>query len=144
MSHLIRLEEAVKTLGVSQGTLHGKKYDDFRLPSENGKAYFDIGAYTAYADLQEELVEKVKLFIEYLYHIEGMSYQKMARLSGVNVNSLHSHIFSYQRALRIAVGIREFYPLHLKRFDEYYSWRTTCKKPIYKLTLHGWTKRKAS
>jgi len=136
----IPIKEATRLLGLEDATslINGKKYKPYYYRREgNSGAMFDYAAYSKEQDRQTELQEKTKLLIEYLFHIENMSYSKMAKITGLNVQTLSALTFGYSLSVRFLFMIREYYPFHLRRFDEYYDFRL-CDKRKYKKTIYGW------
>ena len=106
MSHLVPVSIACKTLGVSNSAICiSDKYKPFYKKSDKDRrnAEFDIAGYIKKEDLKTELIEKTKLFTEYLFHIEGISYTKMSRIAKVSFQTLHSCNFGYRAALQICV-----------------------------------------
>ncbi len=139
----IPISIACEKLGVESCTMiNSAKYNQFYKRSDNGtkNASFDMDGYLKYDDIKNTLTEKVKLMVEYLHHIEGISYTKLSVLTGVHVQAIALHTFAYKKALRIALYVREFMPFQFKRFDEYYTWKATDKKPKFKHTIYGWRK----
>ena len=128
MSHLVPVSIACETLGVSSSAICiSKKYKPFyrKSPSDKRAAYFDLGGFLKLEDLQKELLEKSKLLVEYLIHIEGMTVTLISKLSGVAFQSIHTHNFGINGAIKIAKAIRDFRPFFFQRFHLYYGYPYT-------------------
>ena len=128
MSNYIPIREAAEVLDLSEASLYGAnpKYRKYFRPAQPDTRYdsmFDVDGYRREQDLKEELLEKTKLLVEYLYHIEDMSYAYLARKIGVTVQSINSMGYGYNAALKICRFIKDYRKFHWKRFHEYYGWR---------------------
>ena len=118
---------ACEELGVSRAAIcTSAKYKDFYRKSSKTKrdAKFDLQGFIKYSELQEELVEKTKLFTEYLHKIESISYPQIAKISGVAGNNINKCIYGYDAALKISISFRTNHPLMWDRFHKYYGWKT--------------------
>jgi len=116
---------ACERLGISNAAICiSAKYKPFYKKSDPDKrnAMFNLDEYIKKEDLKKELIEKTKLFTEYLYYIEGLSYTQIGRIAGVGFQTLHSCNFGYKAALKICVRFREFYKFHWSRFHLYYNY----------------------
>lgn len=124
MSHYIPIKQACEYLGITDGAIvTSKKYKRFYRKSDAGKynASFDLKNFVKYQDMQEEFTEKTKLFTEYLFHIEEMSYTKIASLGKTHIQNVSGLTYGYETAKRIFKACNEFYPFHTKRFHLYYG-----------------------
>ena len=123
----IPLNEAISRLGLksTSAIITSRKYNRFYHKSDKGRrnATFDLDEYLKHEALEEELLEKSKLFVEYLVHIEDRSYTWMAKFSGSSIQTMSQHNFSFDRARQLIKGIALSEPELIKRFDEYYGWR---------------------
>ena len=140
MSH-IPLKRASEILGVEDSAIvTSNRYKPFYKKSDKGtrNASFDLQGYLKYEETKETLTEKVKLMVEYLHHIEEVSYMSLSRMTGIHIQAIALLTFGYKNALKLAIYVREFMPFHFKRFDEYYGWRPSIKEPIVRHTPYGW------
>ncbi len=102
----IPLKQASEKLNISSAALcTAAKYADFYKKSDTNKknAMFDIDGYLKKNALMIELVEKTKLFTEYLNKIEKISYTEIAKISGTSPQLISACIFGYKQALTICV-----------------------------------------
>jgi len=126
-TNLITLKEAAEVIGISVVAMHGNgkknKYESFKVRTpERRVQMFDINAYKEREDLKVSLTEQTKLLVEYLYHIEGMAYTMIAKLSKVGVTMIHQLNFGFDNALKIARAIKYLRRFHFKRYHEYYNY----------------------
>lgn len=91
---------------------------------EKGHRMFDMGKYKKDVDTEFMFVERIKQFVEYLKHIENIDYKEMARISKVHLPTFYSFEIGYVSALKIARSFSFYRPFTIKRFDEYYGWKT--------------------
>jgi len=123
----ITIKEAAEVIGVSVVAMHGNgrknKYEPFkvRIPDRRVQL-FDINAYKDREDLKVSLTEQTKLLVEYLYHIEGMAYTTIAKLSEVGVTMIHQLNFGFDNALKIARAIKDLRRFHFARYHTYYNY----------------------
>ena len=131
---MIPVKEACEKLGISDTAICiSKKYAPFYKSASKGKhnAMFDIKGYRERQILISELVEKSKLLVEYLRHIENMTYKEITRLTKVAWQTIYSLDYGEGVAYRIVSAIAYLRPFHLKRFDEYYGFKImTYRKTI--------------
>lgn len=119
----VSLQEAAEVLGTQSCNLvTSPKYKPFHIKADKGKrnARFDLQGFYRDQDNKIETIEKVKLFIEYLRHIEEMEYKEMAKISGVSLSLINRLTIGYDHAIKIITNIDRKY---IERFDEYYGWR---------------------
>lgn len=125
---LITIQQAADELGISVVSLHGtngNQYQDFRHKTENSRVImFDIDGYLELQNKKESLTEKAKLFVEYLFHIEGMSYVEMAKIANLkNHQQISTCIFGFKYARKFVRAFSIHRPFHIMRFDQYYNWQ---------------------
>lgn len=132
IQNLVRIKEASERLGISIVSLHGKKgtkYTPFRHKIDGSKTVmFDIAGFEYRESLKEQLTEKTKLFIEYLYHIEKLNYAEQARVAKIDHQALYALNFGYKFAIKFMRMFALLKPLSIVRFDEYYGWETAAIK----------------
>ena len=128
MKRLVSFEIAAEELGYSTtcGFSDQKSHlIKYVVGDKRKHKLFDIGKYKHDKIIEEELVEKSKLLIEYLYHIERVSYHAISKISNVGVTNIHSLRYGFTVAQKIVNAFAIYRPFHLKRFDEYYGWEHT-------------------
>lgn len=121
---LISAKEACDKLRIKSSTICvSGRYKDFYIKSEAGKrnAKFALDEFLRYEDEQINIVEKTKLFTEYLNAEEGVIYEKIGEIGKTSFQTISQCTYGYEAALRILAGIKEICPLYLKRFNEYYG-----------------------
>ena len=127
-AELITLKETEHILGVqSPCIVTNKKYKNFYfpVPGSKNKPVFDIKGFIAFEERKELLLARVGLFIEYLVHITGLTYEEIAKNAGMKTfQHIASHKFSYEIAVRIAKGNKQY----INSFDEYYGWKPKLKE----------------
>ena len=124
---MITPKEASIQLGVHHTTLlSSNKYNKFYIKPSEGRrdARFDLDAYLHWQEVENSLTAQVGLLVEYIHHVENVSYEAIAQLSKVHVVHLHAHNFGFKMALKIARAIREFRFFWMKRYLEYYSYNS--------------------
>lgn len=121
---LIRATIAAEVLGIDISALCvSQKYKQFYHKTDNRReSYFDIGGYKTLEGKKESLLEKTKLFIEYLRYEEKLTYKEMSK-AGIHIQALHRHDFSFEKAFSFARWFAINRPFFVKRFDEYYEWK---------------------
>lgn len=122
----IRLHEAAEILGIAPESLcTAVRYKPFYRGRTKGvnEAYFDLTGYQKFEEIEYSLLEKTKLFLEYLVHEEGYTYTSIAQKTKVHVQALHQHKFSASKARIIAKWFAKYRPFSLSRFDEFYEWK---------------------
>lgn len=121
----IRLNEASEMLGIDTASLCvAQKYKPFYKSRKDnmGGAFFDVSAYLNFEETQFSILEKTKLFVEYLVHEEKYTYSFIATKGQLQVQALHHHSFSVKKAINIAKWFAHYRPFTIQRFDEYYGW----------------------
>ena len=128
-SRIVRLKDAAEELEVDMCNLiTSNRYNQFHIKTgKRRESYFDIGEFMYIDELRESLLTKCKLFVEYLYHEENISYADMGRIGIIAVQSLHNHNFGFDKALEFVTWWAMNRPFHLARFDEFYNWKPTLK-----------------
>jgi hypothetical protein len=124
VSH-VPLKEACEVLEITEGAIcASKKYKPFYHKSDpkKRKASFDLKGYRHREDIETQLTEKAKLFVEYLLHIENMTAKQIEIVAKVPNQCIYTHQFSTGMALRLVKAFAIHRPFHLKRFDEFYTW----------------------
>ena len=127
----IRLKEATEILGVSDSSIPtGAKYKPFYKKKTKGtnESYFDIDGYRKRQSLEEELLAKTKLFVEYLVHIEETQYTFIAEKAQAKSQAISNHQFSLKKALNMLRWFRDYRPSSIKGFDDYYGWSHKMKR----------------
>ena len=128
MKNLITLEEAREILGLTQTSalVSNDKYKRFYHPIKGTRdaRVFDIDGYKKWDATLYGLIEKTKLFIEYLVHERGITYSEISKHAGVAVQSVSSHMFGDKTALKICKAYR----LYIPTFDDYYGFKTTKRR----------------
>lgn len=122
--HLVTLYEAGEELDLNPCTFYNsenRKYEDF-IHVIGGKKYFDIRGYKDFEDLKVELLEKTKLFTEYLAHEEGVTYTSIAKSVGITFQVLSKVNYGFDSALKICRWYKKNDPSAIERFDKYYGW----------------------
>ena len=120
----IPLNRAAEMLGKTVPTLmNTPRYMRFHIRSSEGSkdAKFDLESYLKEQDHRVETIEKLKLFVEYLRHIEGVSYAEMSRITGVSVHMLNRLEIGYDHSIAIITKMNRDL---IDRFDKYYGWKT--------------------
>ena len=118
----VSLQEAAELLGTQTCNLvTSPKYKPFHIKSEEGRrnARFDLQGFYRDQDKKIETIEKTKLFIEYLRHIEDMQYKEMSEISGVSLSLINRLNIGYDHAVKIITSIGREY---INRFDIFYGW----------------------
>lgn len=122
--NLVTLYEAGDALELNPCTFYNaenRKYDAF-IYEVDGQKMFDVLGYRKYETLREELLEKTKLFTEYMVHEEGERYTGIAKKVGIT----HQSLWKVNYGLGTALKILKYYKANeieaLKRFDSYYGW----------------------
>ncbi len=120
------VNEAAQMLGKSAATLWGADthYRQFIISPQKGvkNASFDIKGYETFMNLRESLVSQCQLFVEYLRHEEGMSYNTISELTGVNSTTLTQMTYGFGNSLKIARAMKSKRPYHFKRYHDYYKY----------------------
>ena len=128
---MISVSEAALRLGLGECTLYSNRepYRRFFTPSTEGKrAMFDIEGYEEYVDTREELVEKTRLFTEYLRHELKIRYSYVAKLAGTSVQLISRCRYEFDVAYRIMKEIKKQHPDWIEQFDDFYGWKTIIKE----------------
>jgi len=136
----VRIKEASEILGVSDSAIVASaKYKPFHIKTDNKReSYFDIQGYRHRQDIENQLLEKTKLFIEYLVHEEGIGYSYMAKKSKIPVQALSNHAFSVKKAFGLMKWFKFNRPYLIDRFDNYYGWKTVRHyRDIFKYSIFG-------
>jgi len=118
---LIPFREAQRILGIGSGTLFqgSKKYEKYMYKGEG----FDILGYQKEQELLDRVKQMTALFVEYLHHIEGLSYYQMGKVTGVNAVAVGDHSFGVRGALKILSTYARVNPEVVERFDSYYNFK---------------------
>ncbi len=127
----IPLKQASEKLNISSAALVvSAKYVDFYRKADTNKknAMFDIDGYLKKNALMTELVEKTKLFTEYLNKIEKVSYLEIAKISGASSQIISECAFGYKQALTICVMFRAKRQKEWIGFHDYYGYSLERKK----------------
>ena len=125
MAH-ITVREACNRIGVTDSVIYtSKKYRPYlhKTGTRSIENRFDIEGYLRQRDIEEELVEKTKLFVEYLIHIEHIKVKEIAQMAGCSENLIYAHQFGYDIALRIVTAFDRDRRGLVDRFDGYYGFR---------------------
>ena len=121
----VTLNEAAEILELNPMSLmgtHKNKYSPYKYKQDGNVTMFDIKSFLKNADMEESLTEKTKLLVEYLYHVEGISYTQIAKWVGVTISTIQLINFGYDKAYKICRWFCDNRPFHVKRFDEFYGW----------------------
>jgi hypothetical protein len=125
----IPVEEAKVILNVSYSELkHTKKYNRFfKLSDGLYPAMFDLHSYIMEKDKIDIIVERSKLFLEYIiWQREDITYLSISKDINCSKQTLEKHTYRY----KISKNILMQYPDLLKEFNEYYNFED------------GWLERK--
>jgi hypothetical protein len=126
MSHIVTITQAMQNLEYKDTSIFYDKRSSLRKFVIKREKQFDLFDMKAYMDEEEHktsMIEKVKLFVEYLKHIENMSSKDIATISTVTPTLVNRLDFGYKTAKKIVKQFAQYRPFHLKRFDEYYGWK---------------------
>ena len=109
------MEDAKRKLGLNPGTYmpNVQKYAKFIRPDNT----FDMGAYEEHEAMEDFFIKQTQLFVEYLKHIENISYSQIARATNSHSSVITEHKFGINLARKIC---KEFKP-YIKKFDAYYG-----------------------
>lgn len=122
-SNFITLNEAVEVLGVpsSSHIINAAKYKPFYYPIKGHKnlKVFDINGFRRHEENVFSLMEKTKLFIEWLKEERGFTNSEIARNAGIASQTLYAYTFGDKAAYAICKVHKAYIPA----FDEYYGWR---------------------
>lgn len=122
----IRLKTAAEILGVDSSTLvTSNKHKPFHIKSKEGKneSYFDLNGFLRREALEEELKAKSSLFVEYMRHIENITYTQIAKVAKTSIQAIASHNYSLKKAIEMVSWYRDNKPEYIDRFDKYYGWK---------------------
>ena len=120
---LVTLTEATELLGLSDPTviINGEKYKRFYHPVRGRKnmCTFDIKGYRKWEQIEYGLIEKTKLFVEWLIHERGFTTSEIAKKANISNTLLRSHMYSWKTAYKISKSHKGYIPA----FDKYYGWK---------------------
>ena len=116
---------AAESLGLNVTTLYGERLAKYRVYEKEGnrKYLFDIGLYSKDTAYQKDYQAKVNLLVEYLYHIEDVSYSRLAKSINTGVACVHRFNLGYNQSKRLVNAMKKDHPMWLERFKEYYDWK---------------------
>ena len=126
----IPVEEASKVLGLKESSslYTSPRYKRFVINAKKGSkggasgALFDLGGYRKYYGNVNVLIERTKLFTEYLRHECNMKYDEIGAISKTNPSIISGLHFGQSVAMRIVSSFRDTRPELIAAFDEYYDW----------------------
>lgn len=122
--NLVTLYDAGEELNINPCTFYNaenRKYDDY-IYDVSGKKMFDVEGYRHFEALKEELLEKTKLFTEYLFHEEGFTYTEIANSVGITHQVLSKVNYGFETAFKILKWFKANNRYAIERFDIYYGW----------------------
>ncbi len=123
-NNLLPLTDGAIAIGLTKTALYGKgntKYRPF-IHNVDGRLMFDINGYKSREESLHELKERVRQFVEYLVHEEGVSYTRIAKNVRESVALISSLEFGAEVALNIARWYKARDKFTIVRFDKYYGW----------------------
>ena len=124
MVRYVTLKEASVVLGIVESALViSAKYKPFYVKSDKGKynSKFNLDGYLTRTENELLLTERTKLFTEYLYHIEGITYTTMGKQVGKSSAIIHNCGYGFEVALALCRAYKESY--EWIRFHKYYGWK---------------------
>ena len=122
----IPISEACLALGISNSAICvAKRYADYYTPSSPGtrNASFNLKGFTDHDDVKTELIEKVSLFTEYLNKEKMMTYEKIAKVGGVNFQQVALCNMGYKKSLQLAMSFRCSQNTLIRQFDKFYGYK---------------------
>jgi len=126
----VTIEEAAELIGVTKGAIfNSAKYQPFRRSANGvrGAASFDIVGYRGMEQKKDAMAKRTMLLVEYLRHIESMSYAEISAMSSVSESPLREHRVGYGSAIKICDGIKTNNPDAWCRFHDYYGFTDISK-----------------
>lgn len=122
---MLRLQQAADKLDVTISALcTSDKYQPFRHTTDNRRvSFFDVEGYLKKEADLKELLEKTRLFVEYLVHEEELTYSFISKATGIYIQSISAHSFAADKALTLLQWFRDYRPWYLTRFDSFYNWK---------------------
>ena len=123
---MISVQEAVEMLKINDTAVHNvPKYKNFYIPATKGKynARFDIDGFMAQQDKESELIARVEQFVEYLFHVEFITYSKIGKITNNSAQYIALSNYTYKRAVNIGVSLLNHDANLVERFDKYYGWK---------------------
>ena len=120
------IEEAAEILGLKPCTLVQKYMAKYHQKASTGRrnAKFNVDQYLKDKELEDELVSKTGLFVEYLRHIEDITYTEMSNKTGICLNSINQLRFGMDSAMKFCQYYREKETNLWDNFHTYYNWRS--------------------
>jgi len=121
---MIPVREAAKLLGFDTSTLFQPYMSKYLVKSSRGKrdAKFNVTQYRKDKELESQMIAKTTLFIEYLRHIEEVTYQQVAKNISTSANNISDHRISMKLAVKLARYYRDNEEDKWIRFHEFYNW----------------------
>lgn len=122
-SSFITLNDAVEALELASSAhiINAARYKPFYHPIKGHKnlKVFDIKGFRKHEENVFSLMEKTKLFVEWLKEDRGLTNSEIARNAGIAPQTLHAYTFGDKAAYAICKVHKAYIPA----FDEYYGWR---------------------
>ena len=121
--NFVTLKDAVAALELSDPTviINGKRYQPFYHPIKGTRRLrvFDLAGFRKHEETQYALIEKAKLFVEWLIHERGFTNTEIAEKAGISHQLVNSHRWSFEVAYKIVASNRDY----VYSFDKYYGWK---------------------
>lgn len=126
----VTIEEAASLIGVTKAAIfNSAKYQQFRVSAKGGGrgASFDIAGYRSLEQKKDAMTKRTTLLIEYLRHIESMTYRKISEMTDIKDTQLRELSIGFRGAKKICDGIKKYNPGAWCRFHDYYGFTDISK-----------------